>query len=355
MGKILTFFILIFALLAFASCGGNGDDGGDYYPEKDETYSEVQEPEVVEEPEEDSSDEPGIPEPISLYVELWAGPVRGAWNGNIWTNECLGLFFYLPVGWEYASDEEFTDLLGFDSALAAYGIGFAVGEGVLYDMWSLDLETGSSVSVFVEKMPDLGFGAEEFIEYSAGVFRQFEIYVDTHTEPKQIGGFEWVGFEFYSVDAGHFIAHFVRAIDGFAVVVLVQTSDRYDAYDLLGLFGYAGDAPEPTWEPFGSIIRGLMSGELRLPELEQPDADHPLVGSWAWDLYSGFVYNFDADGTGTRGFTGEIESFTWESMDDHLLIRLWNADESWTFFINGDLLTIDSRQVPGVMWRYVRQ
>ena len=354
MGKMLTLFALIAVMAAFVSCGGNGDGGDDQYPENEETYAEDQAPEIVVEV---FIDEQGKPEPISTYEELWSGPVRGVWNGNIWTSGYIGLYFYLPEGWEYAGDEELVELLGIDAV-------FMPGEtdgswetehAVFHDMWAVDLEAGSAVLVYIERMPFYSFGAEEFVQYSVELFRQLGIYANADAKPRQMGGYQWVGFEFYSDGTSHNVVHFVRAIDGFAVIILVQTiEDDCGVDDILQLFGYVGGAPEPSWEPLGSVLRVVL-GEPRLPALEKPDASHPLVGKWAWNVYNGFVYNFLADGTGTRGLTGELEHFTWESYGSHLVIRLPLTDESWTFVIDGDVLIIDSRQEPGLVWRYVRQ
>ena len=88
---------------------------------------------------------------------------------------------------------------------------------------------------------------------------------------------------------------------------------------------------------------------------EQPYANHELIGEWAWDLDGSFVYNFYADGTGTRGFTGRAAPFAWETIGDHLIIRQPPMDESWTFTITSDVLTIDNRLVYGMKWSYVRQ
>ena len=90
--------------------------------------------------------------------------------------------------------------------------------------------------------------------------------------------------------------------------------------------------------------------------------DENLVGTWTWDMDSSFRYVFNADGTGTRGFTGAIESFTWSTRSgDELRINRNNApageirNERWTYTISGDTLTIDSRQVSGMTFSYIRQ
>ena len=81
-----------------------------------------------------------------------------------------------------------------------------------------------------------------------------------------------------------------------------------------------------------------------------------LPGTWNWDMDDSYTYVFNADGTGTRGFTGNIEPFEWVTeVGSHLIITVrGGAHESWTYAIVGDVLTIDSRQVPGMTFSYYR-
>ncbi|MCL2392208.1 MAG: hypothetical protein FWC66_06300 [Oscillospiraceae bacterium] len=78
--------------------------------------------------------------------------------------------------------------------------------------------------------------------------------------------------------------------------------------------------------------------------------DPILVGTWSWDMDDSYTYVFNADGTGTRGFTGATETFVWSTDDDLLVIGL----EQWTFTISDGVFTIDSRQVAGMTFSYNR-
>ena len=365
--KLKMILLFLFVVLV-VSCGGGSQN--DYAEDLDasvaEAYAEVPEPVDVEPEEEPLGDETDELISIEPDNELWGRPVRGMWDGNIWTSEYLGLYFYLPEGWEFASDEEIVDILGLGSALILGAAGMAITDefweginAVLYDMLAFDLESGSNIQVLIERMPSIDFGVREVIEYNAELLPHFGMNVNIDVEPRQIGGLEWEGFEAYMDEFGfrQDMTYYLRVVDGFAVAILVTTYNDYGKTvdDYLRLFGYIGDAPEPSWEPTGSIRWDEMMDELRHPALEQPDDSHPLVGTWEWNLDREFVYNFMADGTGTRGFPGAIESFTWETSDDHLVIRLTLMDESWTFTISGDNLRIDSRQVAGMTWSYIRQ
>jgi len=89
--------------------------------------------------------------------------------------------------------------------------------------------------------------------------------------------------------------------------------------------------------------------------------DEDLVGRWAWDGGASFVYTFNADGTGSRGFPGVTETFSWSTSGSQLRI---NRDETprgeirnerWDYTIDGNRLTIESRQERGTTYTYIRQ
>ena len=362
--KMLLLFAIMVVALAFASCAGGGNDAQDSGTDNFRADTPVREP-VTEEGDELFDDESDESLPVDQNKALWGRPVRGVWNGNIWLSEYIGLYFYLPQGWEHASDEEIVDLVGLGTAvLELSDAGMAVpdelwemiDDHVLHDMMAIDLEQGSNIQVIIERLPVLDIGIAEFFMHSADLLSQIGANVSRDLAPRQIGGLEWVGFEAYMDLLGfrQNMSYFMKVVDGFAILILVTTFDddggAVDNY--LRFFGPIDNAPRPSWYPVGSIMSGEM---MRLPELEQPYANHPLIGTWAWDMDSGFVYNFLADGSGTRGFPGAIDSFTWDVSDDHLVMRLALMDESWTFTIDGNVLRIDSRQVPGMSWSYIRQ
>ncbi|MDR0483521.1 MAG: hypothetical protein LBH13_10295 [Cellulomonadaceae bacterium] len=93
----------------------------------------------------------------------------------------------------------------------------------------------------------------------------------------------------------------------------------------------------------------------------QGDTYDGLLGTWEWPLGPDFTYVFEADGTGLRGTSFEAETFTWDASGSNLSINLDNppagniALERWEFTIDGDTLTITSRQVDGMEFSYVRQ
>jgi hypothetical protein len=81
-----------------------------------------------------------------------------------------------------------------------------------------------------------------------------------------------------------------------------------------------------------------------------------LFGNWEWDVSGDYILAFNNDGTGIRGFSTSRAPFTWSTPEEgHLIIFAEAIIESWTFTIISDVLTIDSRQVPGMEYSYIRQ
>jgi len=99
---------------------------------------------------------------------------------------------------------------------------------------------------------------------------------------------------------------------------------------------------------------GALPSQNELPEQTTPDP--LLMGLWLWDEDSNYELYFGTDGRGERGFTTNraMEVFYWGTADgDHLLIETDSKVESWTFTVTGNTLTIESRQIPGMVYSYI--
>ena len=100
-----------------------------------------------------------------------------------------------------------------------------------------------------------------------------------------------------------------------------------------------------------------MSPETELREIDANLADHPLIGSWAWDVDDEFIYVFNNNGLGHRGFVPMIQQFEWQVENDNHLILSFEGTlgiaESWTYIIVNDVLTVSSRQFPGMAFNYL--
>jgi len=79
-----------------------------------------------------------------------------------------------------------------------------------------------------------------------------------------------------------------------------------------------------------------------------------LVGTWTWDSNPNWVYTFNADGTGTRGFPHSLETFTWEVYGDELRTTTIIMIQLWAFEIDGDTLRLETLQVDGISYIYTR-
>ncbi|MCL2387980.1 MAG: hypothetical protein FWC89_10605 [Defluviitaleaceae bacterium] len=77
------------------------------------------------------------------------------------------------------------------------------------------------------------------------------------------------------------------------------------------------------------------------------DGDHPLVGSWMWEETTNFIYIFNADGSGSRGFSPIIQTYSWEISEGGYLSMRMNSrtTELWDYEIVDDVLTLRSRQI----------
>ena len=90
--------------------------------------------------------------------------------------------------------------------------------------------------------------------------------------------------------------------------------------------------------------------------------DEELVGAWR-DRFSGFQYVFYSDGTGNRGIPDyRIDTFTWVTRGGYLNIDLDEEPaeenaiqfEQWFYAINGNILSMGSRQVGNTTFSLTR-
>jgi len=85
-----------------------------------------------------------------------------------------------------------------------------------------------------------------------------------------------------------------------------------------------------------------------------------LVGTWHWSGDAALSYTFNADGTGERGFPEVREGFVWNTnsrghlnIERNFVVQGEIREERWNFSIDGDALTIRSRQAAGAEFVYL--
>ena len=80
-----------------------------------------------------------------------------------------------------------------------------------------------------------------------------------------------------------------------------------------------------------------------------------FIGSWAWDEDAGWEYVFEADGTGTRGFPPQVESFEWATTaDGRLRLRYGGTYSEWTYLITDSTLTMTHTRFANTEFHYAR-
>ena len=147
---------------------------------------------------------------------------------------------------------------------------------------------------------------------------------------------------------------------------------------LVASFAACSDDPPPTEppleleEPYETVEPEIEDEPEVEPEIEngpetedEPEvAEFPLAGEWLWDGLLAYIYIFEEDGSGMRGFVcdgeegfvPEIEFFEWSTTDDgSLTIEIDDGTvEQWSYVINGAVLTIRSEQLVGLEYSYIR-
>ena len=271
---------------------------------------------------------------------------RGTWENDVFTSEYLGLNFLLPDGWFIASDIDIAyemgvsvDLMDQLSEFDIAGLMDMAALDVVYDMMASSL-AGAKVLIFYQRLvyPLNQISETEYIEWAAK--RITEVGVDVHFDypgTTRIGNYDWHSFGTSVNIMGIDILgrQFINIHDGFAREIIISYNDMT--------------------EPIDEILHMFFGLDDPIPEPAQTERAEVLVGAWVWDLDSSYVITFHADGQMTRGFSEELEEFTWSTRgNDTLTLEDGAAIESWTFIINSDVLTLDSNHDPDFTFSYVR-
>jgi len=201
---LLVLIIIGSILLVLTGCGDKENT------KKEEPKKVVEtKPEIVDQTKPEIVDDKQSKAEISI----------GEWNGDVYTNDFLGLRYNLPTGWKYASNEEIAEMMSISTELLNDNQKAAMELGKLtsvYYIYAQDTNTGNNVSVVTEKvignitMDDLidGLKSEllsiETIEYEIGetsTEKIGNIEAKTLTVEVKTSGIELIQkYYFYEVD-----------------------------------------------------------------------------------------------------------------------------------------------------------
>ena len=283
-------------------------------------------------------------------------PEPGVWNDDIYVNESLGIQFQLPRGWESLEGEDLIEVLGMGAkVLSELGSELAdddlleeLEENPLHDLYAINMSTGSNLQVIFQRLPRSArnYSTEEALESMIEEMEESmgSMTVDIRSTATTIGRYEYHSADItVEVIPGveMYIQFYVR-LEGRIVSAIIITSPFIDEFDeILSFFN----------EPGAARI------EIEEPELAEAS---DLIGTWVWNLDDDYLLIFNEDGTGDRG-DDLVEEFEWEIFADVLYLdfdfiaSFGVANEEWEATIDGDVLTIESLQAPGMVFSYIRR
>jgi len=130
-------------------------------------------------------------------------PARGVWEGDVYTNETLGLRFTPPDDWFVATDAEIAELMGFGVDMLAGGsdafladILDAADLTIFHEMMAAS-PTGSNVQIMFERLvfPQTRLTEAQYLESVEGDLAWAGIRVDVSSPgPTRIGGYDWYSY-----------------------------------------------------------------------------------------------------------------------------------------------------------------
>ena len=82
-------------------------------------------------------------------------PERGTVENGFYNNEAFGVSFETPADWYFLTDEEIAQTMG-STAEKLYGENILEDMDYIYDLYCVDMETGTTVSVNYENLGTIG-------------------------------------------------------------------------------------------------------------------------------------------------------------------------------------------------------
>ena len=188
----------------------------------------------------------------SLQQQNPAGsPMRGSWDGLVFTNEYLGLTFTRPIFWGPASDEEIAELMGLgleileaetDMDIDIDTIMEMANILVFHDMMTANPFTGASVQILFERLPFPAnrLSTPEYIELAAEniAVTGMEVNLD-FPGTTRIGNYYWYSFQTPMEVLGEnvYVRHFVTVQNGFArTIIIIYSEETESLEEILAMF-----------------------------------------------------------------------------------------------------------------------
>jgi hypothetical protein len=273
-------------------------------------------------------------------------PTRGSWDGSgeVFTSDYMGLRFVMPTGWRANTQAEIAAAMGIAESFLADATQMPADIELFHEMVVSNPFTGDNVQIIFERLGRgrpptpaqiIDAAATEFVEIGGRIVRE-----DGTT---RIGNTDWHSFRTELTMMPGMVIHgrqLFSIYEGYVRIIIITAAEGSDLF---------------------TNISGMFAGLTgALPEAISSQRTRELTGTWGWEDDEEWVYIFNANGTGTRGLPGGMDSFLWHVDGDHLIIAGPTLEaphfvESWTYAISGNALTIDSNQAAGVNFRYIRQ
>jgi len=170
-----------------------------------------------------------------LNEDMLSGITRGIWDEDVYINEYLGFSFALPEQWMAAGDNEMAALAGISAEILS-NLGQELSDDfweiagitMLWDMWVLDLITGTSVQIIYEvlRYPKSMMSEIQFIETIVEQAAQTTLEMKTSIIPIPtiIGNYAWYSYTNEIAVWGNFenMRHFINIRDGIVRHIIVN-------------------------------------------------------------------------------------------------------------------------------------
>ena len=230
MKKLLIIMTLIVAVFMLAACGETQN------PPEPTNAPVVDGGETTPTPEPEPTEEPVVDNGVEYSM--------GSWNGNVYTNEFLGMKYTMPEGWTKYSNEQINELYQgvLDNnqdlfELDTEELKKAINESAVFFVFSINNNTGSNIQIMSEK-PAMKVTADQYMEaLETGLSTVSSVdYTDIKVSKTNVGGIDFNTLTATANVSGISMKQAYYTIpveDLFVSIIVTDTSNEVNINDLI--------------------------------------------------------------------------------------------------------------------------
>lgn len=238
---------LLLTLTLLAACGGDTSASPSSSASSSSSEPVASEPTGLK-PATSKAKPSSVPEaPVSELADDGEVPVRGAWDGTVYTNDFTGITFTAPEDWLVLSDEDLAKAVGIGTeGMTVRGEEMSpemLAQSTIYDACVASVVTGTNIIFALENLTanhPMGTMITPEAYFTATKALIEENYPDAYTfgepYPLTVGGQEYLLMEIIPPESGQTQLFMVRKVNNYMILNTITLLGGDSADDIIAMF-----------------------------------------------------------------------------------------------------------------------